>query len=177
MERAKNAGINPPGIFDAAISVAQPLTRPTDEDEQVRQLVAQKGAFSASTLWNVCGTRVANSRVVIRAQREQLAINDAKFTMVEQNRLSESAVKAVGKCTAGTGKAPTWPKPTNRQGLGRHRSMGTARSKGPWRYERDKKGCKYGETCNARKGLDSVHSRAHTSLRLLHTILYIVLMM
>ena len=87
VERAENAGINR-GIFDAAISVAQPLTRPTDEDEQVRQLVAQKGAFSASALWNVCGTRVANSRVVIRAQREQMAIDDAKSTMVEQNRLS-----------------------------------------------------------------------------------------
>jgi len=84
---AENVGINP-GVFDAVITVAQPLERATDKDEQVRQLVAQKGAFSASALWNVCGSRVANARVVLRAQREQMAIDEAKSLLVEQNRLS-----------------------------------------------------------------------------------------
>ena len=84
---AENVGINQ-GIFDTAITIAQPLERATDEDEQVRQLVAQKGAFSASALWNVCGSRVGNARVVLRAQREQMAIDEAKSSLVEQNRLS-----------------------------------------------------------------------------------------
>lgn len=87
---AEKVGINQ-GVFDAAISVAQPMDRATDEDEQVRQLLAQKGAFSASSLWNVCGTRVGNARVVLRAQREQMAIDEAKSSLVEQNRLSRQS--------------------------------------------------------------------------------------
>jgi hypothetical protein len=58
----EDQGLNQ-GVFDASISVAVRLERSVDEDEQVRQLLAQKGAFSASALWNVCGTRVGNARV------------------------------------------------------------------------------------------------------------------
>ena len=78
-------GINP-GIFDSEIPVAQRLNRAVDEDEQVRRLVAQRGAFSAGALWNHCGTRVGNSRVALRAQREQIAIDEAKTSLVTQNR-------------------------------------------------------------------------------------------
>jgi hypothetical protein len=41
----EDQGLNQ-GVFDASISVAVRLERSVDEDEQVRQLLAQKGAFS-----------------------------------------------------------------------------------------------------------------------------------
>ncbi len=89
---AESVGINQ-GVFDAAaISVAQPLLdRAMDKDEQVRQLAAQKGAFSAGALWNVCGTRVRNACEVIQVQREQMAIDEAKSVLVENNRLSRQS--------------------------------------------------------------------------------------
>jgi hypothetical protein len=82
----KDHGLNR-GVFIAAIPVAFFwLEWAVDKDEQVQQ-IHQKGAFSDSSQWNHCGTRVGNARVVLRAQREQLAINHAKPTAVTQNRL------------------------------------------------------------------------------------------
>jgi hypothetical protein len=88
---AEEHGLNP-GVFVASIpAVLLPLQRAVDEDEQIRQLLAQKGALSASALWNVCGTWVGNSRVTLRAQREQIAIDQAKTMVVTQNRLGRHA--------------------------------------------------------------------------------------
>jgi hypothetical protein len=42
-------------------------------------------------MWNHCGTRVGNARVILRAQREQLAIDEAKATAVTQNRMGQQA--------------------------------------------------------------------------------------
>ena len=92
------------GVFDASISVAVRLERTVDEDEQVRQLLSQKGAFSASALWNVCGTRVGNARVALRAQREQIAIDTAKDALQTQGRMARhkkllvNAQAALEKC-------------------------------------------------------------------------------
>ena len=79
------------GVFDVAIPVSHQLERVHDEDQQVQQLLAQKGAFSASALWNVCGTRVTNARVALRAQKEQIALNDAKSSKQSQGRLDRQA--------------------------------------------------------------------------------------
>jgi hypothetical protein len=87
---AETSGLNE-GVFDVSIPVSRQLTRIDDEDEQVQQLLAQKGAFSASALWNVCGTRVGNARVVLRAQKEQIALNDAKLSKQSQGRLDRQA--------------------------------------------------------------------------------------
>ena len=87
---AESEGLNE-GIFDVAIPVSRELARVDGEDEQVQQLLAQKGAFSASALWNVCGTRVGNARVALRAQKEQIALNDAKSTKIAQGRLDRQA--------------------------------------------------------------------------------------
>ena len=87
---AEDLGLNK-GVFTAAIPVAYRLERVVDEDEQVRQLLLQKGAFSAGALWSVCGTRVGNARVVLRAQREQIALDEAKTASVTQNRLGRQA--------------------------------------------------------------------------------------
>jgi hypothetical protein len=48
---ADRHGLNA-GIFDARISVAKYVQRETDEDDHVKKLVATKGSFSASALWN-----------------------------------------------------------------------------------------------------------------------------
>ena len=71
------------------IPVAQRLNRAVDEDEQVRRLVAERGGgLTAGSLWKHCGTRIGNSRVALRAQRELIAILDeAKNSLVTQNRL------------------------------------------------------------------------------------------
>ena len=42
-------------------------------------------------MWNHCGTRVGNARVILRAQREQLAVDEAKATAVTQNRMGRQA--------------------------------------------------------------------------------------
>ena len=48
---ADRHGLNA-GIFDARIPVAKYVQREADEDDQVKKLVATKGSFSASALWN-----------------------------------------------------------------------------------------------------------------------------
>ena len=87
---AERQGLNE-GVFDAAIPVSRKLARVHDEDEQVKQLLEQKGAFSASALWNICGTRVGNARVALRAQKEQIAMNEAKISKQSQSRLDRQA--------------------------------------------------------------------------------------
>jgi hypothetical protein len=84
---AEESGLNE-GVFDATIPIACPLQRVDDEDEQVQQLLAQKGSFSASGLWHVCGSRIGNGPVALRAQKEQIAITEAKTVMQMQGRLN-----------------------------------------------------------------------------------------
>ncbi len=87
---AEDHGLNR-GVFIAAIPVAYRLQRVVDEDEQVRLLLFKKGAFSASAMWNHCGTSVGNAHVILRAQRQQLAIDEPKATAVTQNRMGRHA--------------------------------------------------------------------------------------
>jgi hypothetical protein len=54
-------------------------------------LLAQKGAFLASALWNSCGTRIGNARAALRAHKEQIAINDAKNSKQSQSRIERQA--------------------------------------------------------------------------------------
>ena len=73
------------GVFNASSERVRKLDRAIDEDEEVRRLVTSRGAFSASSLWTHCGSRVGNSRVTLRAQREQMAIDEAKANALSQN--------------------------------------------------------------------------------------------
>ena len=57
----------------------------------MQQLLEQKGAFSASALWNTCGTRIGNAQVALRAQKEQIAINEAKSLQQSRSRLDRQA--------------------------------------------------------------------------------------
>ncbi len=80
VDKLEDAGFNP-GILDAEIPVAQHVVeRINNEDEQVAQFLAQKGAFSASAIWNMCGTQFRNADVVIKAQRAQLAVEQGHNT-------------------------------------------------------------------------------------------------
>jgi hypothetical protein len=77
LARSKDNGLNA-GVFSATIHVASWAKRVTDDAEQVKKLLETKGAFSASSIWNICGSRIGNSRVTLQAQKEQLAIDAAK---------------------------------------------------------------------------------------------------
>ena len=94
VDELEESGFNP-GIFDSQIPVARLVQRVDDEDEQVAQLVAQKSAFSASALWNICGTRFRNADVVIRAQKEQLAVEAAKVAQIKQKKEDAKVEKLV----------------------------------------------------------------------------------
>jgi hypothetical protein len=75
---ARASGLNA-GVFDAMIPIAQPLSQVDNEDEQVRQLLSRKGACSAGGLWTTCKSRIGNSNVAIRAQREQLWVVESQL--------------------------------------------------------------------------------------------------
>jgi hypothetical protein len=77
VKSAEVHGLNA-GIFDVTIPVARRIERKYKEDAQVKQLVETKGGFSAGALWTVCGTRIGNASVVLRAQKEQLVLEAKK---------------------------------------------------------------------------------------------------
>jgi hypothetical protein len=87
---ARASGLNA-GVFDAMIPIAQPLSQVDNEDAHVRQLLSRKGAFSAGGLWTTCKSRIGNSNVNIRAQREQLLCEDEKAELLSRIRLEQQA--------------------------------------------------------------------------------------
>ena len=89
---AEAAGFNP-GLFDASIPVARSVERLDTEDDQVKALVEMKGAFSSSIQWSICSTRMGNSAVALRAQKELLAVEAAKVAAVEKKKDDEKAAK------------------------------------------------------------------------------------
>jgi hypothetical protein len=96
---AEESGLNP-GVFDVRIPVAKHVTRIEGEDEQVEALVATKGAFAANALWNVCGSRIGNCSVVIRAQRRQLEMEMEKTVAQAQLKSNRNAKLLEGAQTA-----------------------------------------------------------------------------
>ena len=90
VDTAEAHGLNS-GIFDGRIPVAKHVEREAEEDNQVRQLLAKKGSFSASALWNVCGTRIGNASIVLRAQREQRALDAEKIAAQSQTKINRRA--------------------------------------------------------------------------------------
>jgi hypothetical protein len=87
---AKVHGLNT-GIFDATIPVARHVEREVRDADQVKQLLATKGSFSAGALWNVCGTRIGNASVVLRAQKEQLALEAKKVESQSKTKIERRA--------------------------------------------------------------------------------------
>ena len=83
VSRVDQDGLNA-GIFDGRIPVTKNVNREQEEDDQVKKLLETKGSFSASALWNVCGTRIGNASVVLRAQTEHLALEANKAASTSQ---------------------------------------------------------------------------------------------
>ena len=67
----------------AAIPLLRIMCR--DEGGKVKQ-VPRKGAFSAYTLRNICGTRLGNCEVVLKALKAKLALEAAKVTSQSANK-------------------------------------------------------------------------------------------
>ncbi len=109
--RAEEHGLNA-GIFDGRIPVAKHVEREADEEEQVKKLLATKGSFSASALWNVCGTRIGNASIVLRAQKEQLAI-DAEKIASQSHTKSQRCVKLLMQAQQALQKHETVPATMN----------------------------------------------------------------
>jgi hypothetical protein len=93
--RVEAAGFNP-GIFDAIIPTAIPVQRADTEEEQVAQLLSSGKAFSASGQWNLCASRIGNAGVTLRAQKQQLAINEAEKTRIAAKK-NEAIEKVLDK--------------------------------------------------------------------------------
>lgn len=69
-----------PGIFDASIPVAKHEHQRAETPEAAEQeslLLTDGMAFSASGHWNHCKSCIGNAGVTIRAQKEQLWIDEA----------------------------------------------------------------------------------------------------
>ena len=88
--QADGQGLNA-GIFDGRIPVAKSVDREQGEQEQIDKLLETKGAFSASAHWNVCGSRIGNASVVLRAQTEFLAVEASKLASQSQNKSQRRA--------------------------------------------------------------------------------------
>ena len=68
------------------------VDRAQGKQEQIDKLLGTKGAFSASAHWNVCGSRIGNTSVVLRAQTEFLAVEArSKLASQSQNKSQRHA--------------------------------------------------------------------------------------
>jgi hypothetical protein len=96
---ARRRGFNA-GVFDASIPVAKRIERVVDEEEQVNQLLETKSAFAAGGIWNICGTRIANANVVLRAQKQQVALEAEKSAVQAQGQAARRVKLLVNAQTA-----------------------------------------------------------------------------
>ena len=87
------------GIFDAVIPMALDVDRAETEAAQVEQLLQSGKTFSASGQWNFCDLRIGNAGVTLRAQKQQLALNEAARLRVADKK-SEAQIKTLEKAQA-----------------------------------------------------------------------------
>ena len=57
----------------------------------MKALLETKSAFSASGLWNICGSRIGNANVVLRAQKQQIGLEAQKAAVQAQSRAARRA--------------------------------------------------------------------------------------
>jgi hypothetical protein len=92
-----------PGIFEATIPMVVHVERAETETAQVEQLLKSGKAFSASGQWNHCDSRIGNAGVTLRAQKQQLQINEATRLKAADKR-SETQHNALEKARAALAK-------------------------------------------------------------------------
>jgi hypothetical protein len=101
VDAVEEDGFNP-GIFDATIPTAAQVNRAETEDEQVEELI-KAGVFSAAGQWNRCESRIGNAGVTLKAQKQQLKLNeDARLTVA--NKKSEAQLRACEKAQSALDK-------------------------------------------------------------------------
>ena len=88
-----------PGIYEATIPMAVHVERAETETAQEEELLKSGKAFSASGQWNHCDSRIGNAGVTLRAQKQQLQINEATRLNAADKR-SETQHKALEKARA-----------------------------------------------------------------------------
>ncbi len=86
-------GFNP-GVFDAAIPMAVHVERAETEAAQVEQLLNSGKAFSASGQWNFRVSRIGNAGVTLKAQKQQLLLNEMARLKVADKK-SETQLKTL----------------------------------------------------------------------------------
>ena len=94
VDSVEASGFNP-GIFDAVIPTAAHVQRGATEAGQVKELLQNNKAFSASGQWNSCESRIGNAGVTIQAQKQQLELNE-NVRLLVVNKKSEAQVKILG---------------------------------------------------------------------------------
>ena len=95
-------GFNP-GIFDAMIPTAAHVQRAATENSQIEELLKSGKAFSASGQWNFCESRIGNAGVTLRAQKQQLQLNEAARTNTA-NKKNEAQLKTLDRAQAALAK-------------------------------------------------------------------------
>ena len=100
VEKAELKGFNP-GVFDGAIPVAEHVQQ-VGEPERSLLTPGNERRFSASSLWNICSSRLSNSGVTLRAQTEQLALDEAKVAKAiheKEDKKAKLLAKAQTACS------------------------------------------------------------------------------
>jgi hypothetical protein len=91
-------GFNP-GIFDAMIPTAAHVQRAATENSQIEELLKSGKAFSASGMWNLCESRNGNAGVTLRAQKQQLQLNETARTNTAKKK-NEAQPKTLDRAKA-----------------------------------------------------------------------------
>ncbi len=76
------------------VAIVAHVDRATTATSQVAQLLSSEKAFSASGQWNHCESRIGNAGVTLRAQKEQLQLNETARTKAA-NKKSEEQLKTL----------------------------------------------------------------------------------
>ena len=76
------------------------MERTKTETAQVEELLKSGKAFPASGQWNHCDSCIGNADVMLRAQKQQLQINEATQLKAAPDKRSETRHKALEKARA-----------------------------------------------------------------------------
>jgi hypothetical protein len=124
----ENDGFNP-GIFDASIPTAVHVDRTDTDAEQVAQLLRNGKAFSASGQWNFFESCIGNAGVTLRAQQQQLQINEAARVKAADKK-SEAMLKILDKAQTALLKFEVDRASLTEKDWDRCDQVGTARGEG-----------------------------------------------
>ena len=147
-----------PGIFSSSIPTATHVARAETEDEQVEALIKSGKAFSASSQWNMCDSRIGNAGVTLKAQKKQLQLNDAARLLVV-NKKSELQLKTLDKAQLAFKKYRSDEGSLTERDWGDIIRWVLPEAKVAFRLKDLKKGSNSGKACHVAQRLDDLHPR------------------